>query len=84
MHIDDGVREAVDERGCQHEFWRERRTGEAWAVELREGVVVGCCGPLDHSEVDETFLETFDYSSDRAAWVEAHRDAFDLYDLVRG
>jgi len=64
-----------------YEFWRERGTGEVWAVELREGVVVGCCGPLDHSEVDEAFFETFDYSSDRAAWVEAHREAFDLYDL---
>lgn len=62
-----------------YEFWRERGTGEIWAVELREGVVAGCCGPLGHSEVDETFVEAFDYSSDRAAWVEAHRDAFDLH-----
>jgi hypothetical protein len=65
-----------------YEFWRERGTGEVWAVDLREGVVAGCCGPLDHSELDEAFLETFDYSPDRAPWVEAHRDAFDLVDLV--
>lgn len=67
-----------------YEFWRERRTGEVWAMKLFEGVVVGCCGPLDHSELDEKFLEAFDYSPDRSAWIEEHRDAFDLYDLVRG
>lgn len=43
-----------------YEFWRERRTGEVWAIELLEGAVVGCCGPLDHSELDEKFLEAFD------------------------
>jgi hypothetical protein len=62
------------------EFWRESETGAVWAVELREGAVVGCCGPLDHSEIDEQFLPTLDYSVDRAAWVDAHRDAFDLYE----
>jgi hypothetical protein len=67
-----------------YEFWRERRTGEVWAIELLEGVVVGSCGPLDHSELDETFLEAFDYSPGRSASIEAHRDAFDLYDPVRG
>jgi hypothetical protein len=66
-----------------YEFWRERRTGEVWAIELLEGAVVGCCGPLDYSELDEKFLEAFDYSADRAAWIEAHRGAFDLYDLMR-
>jgi len=66
-----------------YEFWRERETGDVWAVELLEGVVVGLCGPLHHSEVDEGFLETFGYSTERAAWVEQHRDAFDLYDAAR-
>ena len=65
-----------------YEFWRERGTGEIWAVELLDGVVVGCCGPLTRSEVEERFLRTFDYSPARAAWVEAHRDAFDLHDVV--
>lgn len=65
-----------------YEFWRERRTGEVWAIELVEGAVVGCCGPLDHGDLDQEFLGAFDYSSERAAWVEAHRDAFDLYELI--
>lgn len=65
-----------------HEFWRERATGEIWAVELVDGAVVGRCGPLDHSELDEGFLATFDYARDQAAWTEEHRDAFDLYELT--
>ncbi len=66
-----------------YEFWREHETGEIWAIELLEGVVVACCGPLDHSETEEQFLATFDYAPDRAAWVEKHRDAFDLYSFTR-
>ena len=74
----------VDHSGMKtYEFWRERGTGYVWAVELLEGVVVGACGPLEHSERDEEFLETFDYATGRAAWIEAHRDAFDLYDVTR-
>jgi hypothetical protein len=67
-----------------YEYWRERDTGEVWAVKLLDGVVTGCCGPLDPSELEEQFLRTFDYSAERAAWTEAHRDAFDLYALVHG
>jgi hypothetical protein len=67
-----------------YEFWRECATGEVWAIELLEGVVVGSCGPLDHSEIEESFLVALDYSPKRAAWIEAHRDAFDLYDVVTG
>ena len=66
-----------------HEYWRERETGEVCAVELLDGVVVGYCGPLNASELEEQFLKTLDYSPERAAWIEAHRDAFDLYSLVR-
>lgn len=66
-----------------YEFWRERGPGEIWAVELLDGVVVGCCGPFTRSEVEERFLRTFDYSPARATWVEAHRDAFDLHDVVQ-
>jgi hypothetical protein len=65
-----------------YEFWRERGTGEVWAIELLEGAVVGCCGPLDQSEIEEQFLPTFDYSPERAAWTEERRDLFDLHGLI--
>jgi hypothetical protein len=65
------------------EYWRERESGEVWAVELLDGVVAGCCGPLGPGELDERFLATFDYAPERAAWTETHREAFDLFELVK-
>ncbi len=66
----------------QHEFWREPAGGHVYAVELEDGVVSGSCGPLETADLDERFLATFDYSPDRAAWLEEHRAEFDLYRLV--
>jgi hypothetical protein len=63
-----------------YEFWRERRTGEVWAVELADGIVVACCGPLHHKDVDAAFLHAFDYKPGEAARIEAGRDGFDLID----
>jgi hypothetical protein len=65
-----------------YEFWRERSTGSIWAVRLHEGVVVGCCGPLTWSEIDERFLPTFDYSAERAELVESRREEYEPFDLV--
>lgn len=61
-----------------YELWRERETGEVWAVRLVDGVVVGCCGPLPARERVPAFLGGLDYTSDRARWVDVHRDAFEL------
>ena len=65
----------------EHEFWRDRTTGEAWAVELTDGAVVGACGPLTRSELDERFFRTFDYSPAHAGWIDAHRDAYVLLEF---
>ena len=62
----------------EYEFWRERETHEVWAIEFVDGVVTGLCGPLPHCDIDEAFLDSFAYSPERAAWVEEHRDAFEL------
>ena len=71
------------DQGAFHEFefWRQRSTGRFWAVALVDGVVKGACGPLTETEVDDRFLRTFDYSPERAPWIESHRDAFDLLQL---
>lgn len=61
-----------------HEFWRDTRTGEVWAVRLLDGVVVGCCGPLHHDDVDPDFLEDLDYAAEGAASIEAQREEFAL------
>jgi len=68
----------------EHEFWRGRGDGHVYAVELVDGVVSGMCGPLDPGDVDDRFLATFDYASDRADWVEQHREEFDLHAAVPG
>ena len=62
-----------------HEFWREK-TGEIWAVVLRQGVVVGCAGPLRPDDVDPDYLSGYDYSTNGAARIERERDEFDLLD----
>jgi hypothetical protein len=61
-----------------HELWRHRETGEVWAVKLVDGVVVGCFGPLAVHDRDARYLDAFDYSPARAAWIEGRRDTFDL------
>ena len=66
----------------EHEFWREKDDGHVYAVELVDGVVSGTCGPLDAGNIDDRFLATFDYAPDRDAWIERHRDLFDLYDTI--
>jgi CBS domain-containing protein len=68
----------------EHEFWRDRSDGHVYAVELVDGVVSGTCGPLDQGEVDDRFLATFDYATERAGWIEEHREEFDLHGAVPG
>ena len=63
-----------------HELWRERRTAEVWAVELRNGVVSGCFGPLHRDDLVAAFLPTFAYAPEEAPRIEATRDGFDLVD----
>ena len=61
-----------------YEFWRNRRTGEVLAVKLFDGVVVACCGPLHHDDIDPGFLEDLDYSEADAASVESAREEYAL------
>lgn len=65
-----------------HELWRERRTGEVWALELRDGMVSGCFGPLADEDIDHDLLGRYDYTGERVDWIEQHRDEFDLYRSV--
>jgi hypothetical protein len=65
-----------------YEFWREHATGSVNAVVLVQGIVVGCCGPLTWSEIEERFQPAFDYSAERAALIEANREEYELFELV--
>jgi len=60
----------------EHEFWMERSTQAVWAIELHDGVVRACYGPLLPEDVEEDLLETFDYTPGGAAWIEQNRERF--------
>jgi hypothetical protein len=62
------------------EFWQERATKEIWAVELRDGCVVGCFGPIDRDEISPDYLQRYSCRPDGAAEIDALRDHFDLLD----
>ena len=66
----------------EHEFWRDPRTGEVWAVRLVDGVVAGVCGPLDVEEIDDEFLDSYDYATEPAAQMERERERFSLYETA--
>jgi len=63
-----------------YEFWRKASDGDVCAVKLEDGLVVGVCGPLDAEEIDDEFLESFDYATDTAARIERERDEYTLYE----
>lgn len=65
-----------------YEFWR-KRSGGVWAVELVDGVVVRCCGPVDASQVEDEFLPHLEYSAHEAGRIEAHRAEFELFEPAR-
>jgi hypothetical protein len=66
-----------------HEFWRETETGEVWAVELEDGVVRRCCGPLHWSEITLSWLKAgYDYRPEGARDLELRRADFEPLDEV--
>jgi hypothetical protein len=66
-----------------HEFWRETETGEVWAVELEDGVVRRCCGPLHWSEITLAWLKAgYDYRAEGARELELRRGDFEPLDEV--
>ena len=63
-----------------YEFWRDTGTGEVWAVELADGVVFRCYGPLHWSEISPSFLRLYDYSAEEAPRIEERREEFEFLD----
>lgn len=60
----------------EHEFWMEGSSRAVWAVELHDGVVAACWGPLLPEDVEEDLLDAFAYGTGGAAWIEANRERF--------
>lgn len=61
----------------RRQFWRHRRSGEVWAVELEAGMVVRACGPLHYSERD---IESLEFSSEDAEWLNSRVDEFVIHE----
>lgn len=59
----------------KREFWKHLRTGEIWAVEVHDGRVVACCGPLPRSQRLETamLLQRLSFAVDGVDRVERER-----------
>jgi hypothetical protein len=60
-----------------HEFWRDRDTGAYWAVELTDGDVTACAGPLRIDDMNARFLRELDYTADEAGRIQATRERFE-------
>ena len=58
------------------EFWIHKPTGHAWAVEVRDGVVLAAAGPLDAAEAHPIILDYLDYSRHEASWITKNRNDF--------
>ena len=65
-----------DMRRIRREFWHDDVSGDIWAVELEDGGVTACFGPLDRSEVDVDLLDGYPYAPERGGWLERHRERF--------
>lgn len=61
----------------QHELWRDRRNGDVWAVELNDGIVTACDGPLHWSDLSLSYLDGYSYRPDGALAIERDREHFD-------
>jgi hypothetical protein len=62
--------------GTRHEFWIYKPTGRAWAVELRDGAIIGAAGPLDAEDVHPIILDYLEYFPYDGMWVNEHRGQF--------
>jgi len=59
------------------QFWAHKASGEVWAVQLRDGVVTGSCGPLHHSERSD--LDALEYDPEGNEWFAEHDGEFALW-----
>jgi len=56
-------------------YWKHA-SGEVYAVEVSEnGVILGICGPLHHSEYErKELLPDYDYNTEDVEWATAEDD----------
>lgn len=59
----------------KREFWKHLRTGEVWAVEVHDGRVVACWGPLPRTQGLDSgaLLHRLPLAVERVGWLESER-----------
>ncbi|MEZ5102386.1 MAG: hypothetical protein R3C15_21805 [Thermoleophilia bacterium] len=67
-----------------YEFWRDRKSGEVWAIELEDGRVRGVAGPIDPKLASYATLGAADYRPDEAQRIDHARESFALHPIVTG
>ena len=45
-------------------------SGEIYAVEMKDGEIVGVCGPLEYQEAIEANLPNFEYTVEDVEWIK--------------
>jgi hypothetical protein len=60
----------------EHAYWRHVPSNELWAVTLRQGTIVGACGPLNEHDMTGHVLRHLPYSVPLGAWVRQNRPEF--------
>lgn len=63
------------EKAMEYQYWSHQTSGETWAVQLNDSIVVGACGPL-YCEDHPADMRDFEYSPEDGEWVEEHKDEF--------
>ena len=61
------------------EYWQHKPTGHIWAIELSEGRVARCCGPIFLEDVEARLLNHLMYDAKDLSWVVTHRKEFRPY-----
>jgi hypothetical protein len=59
------------------QLWQSFGSGELYLVDLRDGVVVACAGPLHQSDWTAGLSDAMTDTED-AAWMQEHADEFGL------
>lgn len=63
-------------------FWLHNKSGCLYAIRQEDGVVTGCCGPVNFIHADRSRLEDYHYEDtlEDAFWVQDNEAGFSLYE----
>jgi hypothetical protein len=62
-------------RAFERTVWRDHQLGQVWALEVIDGQIAGCAGPLGHDNVGTDDLNNLSYERNPGllSWIEGRR-----------